>query len=1041
MDQTAFRRLVDEVRDRTDLAALIGEDTALASCGSVLKGRSPFNRDEDPSFVVWPHSQTWRDFSGGDSVGGDCFDYVMRKSGGSFMEALRALARRAGVEVPGGEDPQLAEELTRICERRRIEVLLTAAAGYYHRVLPSKIRQKWYREHYGFTDETIDNLLLGWADGHLFEHLTGLLGATPEEALATGLFVRLQGGRVEDFFRDRLVFPYWRHGRAVYFIARATEHTGDAPWEQAKYKKLLTRSERHDYVSPAVANDTLYNEDAARGAEELLITEGVTDCISAMQAGVACVSPVTVRFRKQDHAKLLALTARAKRIVVCNDSEASGAGEAGAVETGLALHAAGRDVRIAVIPRAEGVDKVDVNELVAKQGPGALKQVIAAARRLPEHLIERIPTDTPKADLADKLAPVIEMVRASGPVEREAYLEVLQKRFKLKVATLKALLADRRQAEGCSDNPSLSESDPTACSLQPPAYKGEVFEETDHYYVLDHRGLPVVISSFQLEPRLRIRVEDGEIIEADITTDRGRVFRGRRFPREAWHCKRNFLRELGPVDLQFTGSDDNVQGILRLLASRAVPEKRGTTLLGYVDTPQGPRWVTPEGILGPLGVDASGDDLVYVASGATLPEYVHYRPAKDPRVEAALAAELLPLLLELNAPEVMLPILGWFFAAPLKPRIREVFGHFPILFVWGLPGSGKSTLLQEVIWPLFGVTASVPYSATETEFALIKLLSCTASVPVVLDEYKPSDMPKQRLNTLHRYMRRIYGGEREERGRADQTLVSYRLDAPLCVAGESRPQEAAVVERSLLVRTEKNRLQTTPSFKAAMKRASTMDPGLLSAGIVRFLLGRDTAKDLELADAVTTRLIEGHELPYRTRDNLKVMVLGLHLFEEYAAHMGVALPDLDVEAAVASVLEDTLDGGTQVKTGFDYFLEELSVMAIDGSLEHGKHYVYQDGLLALHFPVCHAAYAEHCRRTDYTGEVIDRKGMRRQIVEAKLRGDIVREVDAHVSFTRGDRRRAVLIDLEAAKKRLAVEDFPAPEPEVERGYRGGWPRD
>jgi tellurite resistance protein TerC len=53
-----------------------------------------------------------------------------------------------------------------------------------------------------------------------------------------------------------------------------------------------------------------------------------------------------------------------------------------------------------------------------------------------------------------------------------------------------------------------------------------------------------------------------------------------------------------------------------------------------------------------------------------------------------------------------------------------------------------------VIWPLFGVTASVPHSATETEFALIKLLSCTASVPVVLDEYKPSDMAKQRLNTV-----------------------------------------------------------------------------------------------------------------------------------------------------------------------------------------------------------------------------------------------------------------------------------------------------
>ena len=107
--------------------------------------------------------------------------------------------------------------------------MLTAAAAYYHGVLPSKIREEWYRKRYGFSDETIGELLLGWADGHLYQHLTELLGATEEEALATGLFVRLKGGRIEDFFRDRLVFPYWRHGRVVYFIARATEHTGEEP--------------------------------------------------------------------------------------------------------------------------------------------------------------------------------------------------------------------------------------------------------------------------------------------------------------------------------------------------------------------------------------------------------------------------------------------------------------------------------------------------------------------------------------------------------------------------------------------------------------------------------------------------------------------------------------------------------------------------------------------------------------------------------------------------------------------------------------------
>ena len=305
-----FRAVVDAVRDRTDLVSLVWRDVELHQAGSVLKGSSPFRNDADPSFVVWPHSQTWRDFSGASDDGGDCLDYVMARDGVGFWEALHTLADEAGVDVPGREDDQLRDELDKLSERRRLERLLTEAARYYHQVLPSKLRGSWYRDRYGFTDETVDKLLLGWADGHLYEHLVGVVGATEEEALSTGLFVRFRDGRVTDFFQQRLVFPYWRRGRVVYFIARQTELTPEAPWEQAKYKKLLTRSGKHPYVSALVQNDTFYNEDAAtRGrVRQLLVTEGVTDCISAMQAGSevekeAWISTLSELCKKQASAK------------------------------------------------------------------------------------------------------------------------------------------------------------------------------------------------------------------------------------------------------------------------------------------------------------------------------------------------------------------------------------------------------------------------------------------------------------------------------------------------------------------------------------------------------------------------------------------------------------------------------------------------------------------------------------------------------------------------------------------------------------------
>lgn len=335
-----------------------------------------------------------------------------------------------------------------------------AAAAYYHKVLPTKIREQSFRAHYGFTDETVDTLKLGWADGHLFEKLRDVVGASRECALKTGLFVVLGGGHVEDFFRERLVFPYWKGDQVVYFIARATEYTGDAEWEKSKYKKLLTHSERHDYVSPTVANECFYNEDVARGAEELLITEGVTDCISALQASVPCISPVTTRFRKQDVPKLLQLTRHVKRVIICNDSEESSAGEAGARETAAALWVEGRDVRVAVIPRPAGKDKIDVNELVAASGAEGLREVLVRAKAYPDHLLDGVPTDTPKDELDRLLEPVLETLTGCTAIKVDAVLDAITAKFNVRRRVLTGQmkqLAAKKKVDAASARPATAD--------------------------------------------------------------------------------------------------------------------------------------------------------------------------------------------------------------------------------------------------------------------------------------------------------------------------------------------------------------------------------------------------------------------------------------------------------------------------------------------------------------------------------------------------------------------------------------------------------
>ena len=417
--------------------------------------------------------------------------------------------------------------------------------------------------------------------------------------------------------------------------------------------------------------------------------------------------------------------------------------------------------------------------------------------------------------------------------------------------------------------------------------------------------------------------------------------------------------------------------------------------------------------------------VMYVPSGASLDKRIAYvKVDEDTFLE--VAATVFRCLPQVNRPEVMLPVIGWFFATPMKPRFMERVGTFPTLFVWGTQGSGKSSLCIDIMWPLFGIRDAEPYSATETEFALLKLLTSTRSVPVFIDEYKPYDMQRQRLNTLHRYLRRLYRGETEERGRPDLKVNSYHLQAPVCVAGETRPTEAALLERIVTANPDKTTLAQNPTARAAYKELRSVDLVLFAPRYIQFCLGRDFDADLEVARAVAKALLDGRKVPVRIVENLTAMLLGVHLFEEFAKHCGCELPDeLGVEAAVNAILEDVLETDHGVKNALDHFLEMLGVMAVQGDLKHKVHYVFEDGHLAVHLESAYDAFRAHCKRIDYEGEMVDLKALRRLVTESKKQGGFVTAESERVTFDSG-RRRAVLIDFEKTKV-VTADDFPTPE--------------
>lgn len=323
------------------------------------------------------------------------------------------------------------EEIQRI-EAERVEAdqtfqALTAIAGLYHeRLMGNSEALAWVEEHYAISRETIESLKIGYSDNSA--GFTQILnrdpyGLTRQQIEATGTLVVTKTGKRLPFFDNRITFPYWYQGRVVYMIGRQTPWTPDNQHEHGKYKKLQTHNEKRPYVDRCINNRYLYNEDAVlMRPGEIIITEGVTDCIAGMERGLPVISPVTIHFAAKDFERIVPSLSRIEKVILCMDSETSGKGLEGALDTAKMLVEHKIDARIAILPRPEGTDKVDVNSFF--KGGGTVddfRAVLDKALSPIEYEISQLeqnPTTKP-------LKRILTDVARLEPVEQDRHLRAI----------------------------------------------------------------------------------------------------------------------------------------------------------------------------------------------------------------------------------------------------------------------------------------------------------------------------------------------------------------------------------------------------------------------------------------------------------------------------------------------------------------------------------------------------------------------------------------------------------------------------------------
>ncbi|HHE76738.1 MAG TPA: DNA primase, partial [Candidatus Parcubacteria bacterium] len=289
---------IEEIKSRLDIVDVIKDYMKLEKAGANYRGLCPFHAEKTPSFFVSPARQIWHCF-GSCSEGGDIFKFIMKIENVEFGDALKILAKRAGVELKR-ESPELKTE------RNKLYDISELACRFFETQLQESRagrEAKKYLLDRGLSEESIKKWRLGYAPDSwqgLSDFLVGR-GFSREEIEKAGLSLKSsKTGRRYDRFRGRIIFPVINLASQVIGFGGRIFRGGEN--NEAKYIN-----------SPATIlydkSRVLYGLDKAameiRKEDACILVEGYMDVILVSQAGLKNVVATSGTALTQFHLKIL----------------------------------------------------------------------------------------------------------------------------------------------------------------------------------------------------------------------------------------------------------------------------------------------------------------------------------------------------------------------------------------------------------------------------------------------------------------------------------------------------------------------------------------------------------------------------------------------------------------------------------------------------------------------------------------------------------------------------------------------------------------
>lgn len=413
---------ITEIQNKLEIEEVVSDFVSLKRKGQNLWACCPFHHEKSPSFSVSPAKGIYKCFGCGKA--GDAIAFVMEIEGLGYVEALRFLAQKYGIEITEEEQTDAQQEAHN--EKESLYIVLNFAAAYFRDLLHKhpdgrSIGYSYFKQR-GFDERVMEKFGLGYS----LEEWDGLLKAAKAEGFSeeilekAGLIIRKEdkkgGDRFYDRFRGRVIFPIHNlTGKPIAFGARILKQQKSSGREQPKYLNSPETAVYHK-------SDALYGISQAKQAmriqENCYLVEGYTDVISMHLSGVENVVASSGTSLTDGQIRLIGRYA--KQITVLFDGDPAGL-KASLRGIDMILEG-GLHVKVVMFPEGEDPDSYS-QKLGSSAFQAYLKENAQDFLKFKTALYAKEAANDPirKADTVKEV--VASIAKIPDPIERAVYLK------------------------------------------------------------------------------------------------------------------------------------------------------------------------------------------------------------------------------------------------------------------------------------------------------------------------------------------------------------------------------------------------------------------------------------------------------------------------------------------------------------------------------------------------------------------------------------------------------------------------------------------